>query len=280
MPVSAQIPCDRECLTGFVDEYLAAMVAHDASQARFYRTARFTENTVELPLTEGLWFTASSITGPRFYAADPDYGEVAFWGIVTERIQESAETHTPETRPALLTLRLRIFNRRIYEAESLVVRGIDPAQISFPPAPNLAPSERIPRDKLIQSTHQYLDAVESGSLARVPFSGTCKQSLYSRADAKNQACLQRVETRAGQVTAIRPRRVQLIDEERGLSFGIHLYQYRNAGRDAVPRTMATAEMLFISRGEIQRIHSMELALPYGSTHGWELAQEPPSARPR
>ena len=34
--------CDRECLEGFVDQYLAAMVAHDPSRAPFAENARYT----------------------------------------------------------------------------------------------------------------------------------------------------------------------------------------------------------------------------------------------
>jgi hypothetical protein len=36
--------CDRACLEGMVNQYLAAMVAHDASKAPFAKNAVFTEN--------------------------------------------------------------------------------------------------------------------------------------------------------------------------------------------------------------------------------------------
>ena len=54
-------PCDRVCLEGIADQYLEAMVEHDASKAPFADNVIFTENTVKLPLTEGLWFTASDL---------------------------------------------------------------------------------------------------------------------------------------------------------------------------------------------------------------------------
>ena len=37
-------PCDRACLEGIADRYLAAMVAHDATKAPFAKNFVFTEN--------------------------------------------------------------------------------------------------------------------------------------------------------------------------------------------------------------------------------------------
>ena len=41
-------PCDRACLQGHIDQVLAAMIAHNPGQLAFSRTARYTENGVEL----------------------------------------------------------------------------------------------------------------------------------------------------------------------------------------------------------------------------------------
>ena len=57
----ASIPCDRACLEGTVDKYMAAMLKHEASRTLFAENVRFTENGVELPFgNEGLW---SSMVG-------------------------------------------------------------------------------------------------------------------------------------------------------------------------------------------------------------------------
>lgn len=60
-PAQKSGPCDRACLEGFADQYLAAMVARDASRAPFAKNLIFTENAVVLPPTEGLWFTPSGL---------------------------------------------------------------------------------------------------------------------------------------------------------------------------------------------------------------------------
>jgi len=40
----AEPACDRACLEGFVDQYLAALVASDPSKLPLARNARYTEN--------------------------------------------------------------------------------------------------------------------------------------------------------------------------------------------------------------------------------------------
>ena len=57
---NANAQCDRQCLEGFVNQYLAAMVAHDASKAPFAPKAKYTENAKVLAFpkpSEGLWST-------------------------------------------------------------------------------------------------------------------------------------------------------------------------------------------------------------------------------
>ena len=61
-PVGAGIApaCDRACMTGHVDRYLAALVRHDPSGLPLNRDVKFTENTARLTVgKEGLWVAAS-----------------------------------------------------------------------------------------------------------------------------------------------------------------------------------------------------------------------------
>jgi hypothetical protein len=46
-------------MTGLVDRYLAAMVKHDPSGLPLAKGVRYTENTVEIQVGEGLWVGAS-----------------------------------------------------------------------------------------------------------------------------------------------------------------------------------------------------------------------------
>jgi len=106
--------CDRSCLEGIADQYLAAMVAHDASKAPFAKNLIFTENTVKLPPTEGLWFTSSGLGNFKFYLCDLQEGQVAWVGIAKEH-----------DKPVILSVRLKVVNRQITEAESIVIRDLN-----------------------------------------------------------------------------------------------------------------------------------------------------------
>src|SRR6202035_2755303 len=84
-PVGAGVapPCDRTCMTGMVDRYLAALVHHDPSGLPLNRDVRFTENTARLKVgSEGLWVAASELpSGFRIYVVDAGAGQVGFYGV-------------------------------------------------------------------------------------------------------------------------------------------------------------------------------------------------------
>src|SRR6478752_166643 len=59
--------CDRACLEGIAEKYLAGMLAHDPSKAPIAKGTRYTENAVTLPLPDGLWRNVDSIGKYRLY---------------------------------------------------------------------------------------------------------------------------------------------------------------------------------------------------------------------
>ena len=70
--------CDRQCLVDLMKNYLAALVKHDPAAVPFDKDVKFTENTANIPVGDGLWVTASG--GPtefQIYAADPVMQQVA-----------------------------------------------------------------------------------------------------------------------------------------------------------------------------------------------------------
>ena len=76
-PVAAD--CDRQCLRGFITQYLDAMVAHTPGALPVAASVRFTEDTVDMKLGDGLWKAASKIsTHPglhyRVVAVDEELG--------------------------------------------------------------------------------------------------------------------------------------------------------------------------------------------------------------
>ena len=69
--------CDKPCLNGIADRYLAALVAHDPAKAPMAPNAKFTEQAKALAVGEGLW--KSAVEGPTTFkipVADPVAGQI------------------------------------------------------------------------------------------------------------------------------------------------------------------------------------------------------------
>ncbi len=48
-------PCDRACLSGFVDQYLDAVLKHDPKLVPLTKNVKYTENGQRLDPGDGLW---------------------------------------------------------------------------------------------------------------------------------------------------------------------------------------------------------------------------------
>ena len=67
--------CDRDCLRGFLSTYLEALAAHNPAALPVAKKVRFTEDSVEIHLGDGLWKTASRIRPYRQDVLDTRAGE-------------------------------------------------------------------------------------------------------------------------------------------------------------------------------------------------------------
>jgi hypothetical protein len=109
---AAAADCDRDCLRGFIMQYLDALVAHKPNALPLSDQVRFTEDSVEMHLGDGLWKGASRIRDYRQDVLDVRQGVAA-----TQVVVEEAGS------PALLTLRLKVANKKITEIETMVTRS-------------------------------------------------------------------------------------------------------------------------------------------------------------
>src|SRR5262247_3763622 len=100
--------CDRACLENVIDQYLKAVVAHDASKLPLSEDVKYSENYQMLKIGDGFWKTAEGLGNYRHIFADPEFGQVAMMGTMRE-----AGTNI------LLSLRLRVELGRITEVESV-----------------------------------------------------------------------------------------------------------------------------------------------------------------
>ena len=127
-PAEAQTSCDRACLRTILDQYMNAVVKHDAAAAPLAVGLRQTENAINVRPGNGTWKTVTAIgkVGRKYF--DPVSGQAGYFGTV----EEGAET-------ALVTLRLRVENKQITEAEWYIARPNDPG-LSGPRQAGAAPA--------------------------------------------------------------------------------------------------------------------------------------------
>ncbi len=284
--------CDRACLEGIADQYIAAMVAHDASKAPFAKNLIFTENTVKLPPTEGLWFTASGLGDYKFYICDLQEGQVAWTGIAKEH-----------DKPVLLSVRLKVVNRRITEAESIVLRDVNErnlANLKSPPpgfTETLAPSERVSRQEMLRMPDIYFEALDKLNDSAIPWDKdgyriengmvTCgtipgaappSPGLPASRSCKNPDG--KIPPMLKTIYNVRPRRTPVVDEERGLTWGLYCFNHRGLATIKMPdgsvqpsyaptpSTMPFADMFKTKNGKIRGIFAIGTMLPYGIGDGW------------
>src|SRR5438132_11749050 len=109
--VLAAANCDRACLKTTLDQYLAAVVKHDPAAAPLLVAFRQTENAVVQRLGTGAWKSITGLGKVQRRYLDPVSGQAAYFGIIEET-----------AGPAIATLRLKIDDRKITEAEWIIAR--------------------------------------------------------------------------------------------------------------------------------------------------------------
>src|ERR1700677_1345333 len=293
----AQSTCDRACLTGILDQYLNAMVANNEKAAPVAPDVKYTENTARLPLNEGLWFTAAGLTNYKIVLVDPDASAAAFIGVVTEHMPPGQAP-----RNTLLALRVKVAKRQITEAEAVVVRNVNERNMANLQTPRpalletLTVAQRRPRADLIKISNLYFDAIEQSSGTVAPFDDNCNRLENGMrtagpplpgagADARpSQRCADGMNSGVFKViTGIKPRRVLVVDEEKGLTFGVYMFQHKGLTQITMkdgstrpapyfvgtPVTMPMAEVFKIVKGNIREVEAIGVQIPYGLGPGWE-----------
>jgi len=283
--------CDRACLNGFVDELLAAMVAHDPSRLPLSREVKYTENGQLLKLGDGFWGTAGGLPTYKIYADDPQAGQAMFMGVMQEN-----------GVPVIFSVRLKVELHRISEIEVIISRK-EPGSLARPenlvtPNPIFAetvpPAQRRSRQNMIAIANSYFNAIEKGHASFVPFDANCNR-IESGVQTTNNAalatspdsvlgmgCADQIKTRNFQPdTLIRDRRFAVIDEERGLVLVLGFFDHDATLRSytladgrtvkqtrTAPWTWEIAEMFKIQDGKIMRVEALVNPAPYGMKAGW------------
>jgi len=282
--------CDRACLNGIADQYLAAMVAHNPSSLPLAKSAKFTEDGVTLELGDGLWATASGLGKYKLYFAEPAAGAVGVFALVQEN-----------GTPAILELRLKVVNRKITEIETLVARKettnflntdnlTEPRPIFLE---SVSPTDRPPRQEMTSLVSKYFDGIEQGNGDIVPFDKdcvriengiqTCPGSASSPLGALS--CGAQLSTKIfTYIYTISPRRFPIVDSERGLVLAIVRFNHP-ATQQTVdvpghgkmtmwkystwPNSTEIAELFKVQDRKIKEISAVIVTQPYKAPTGWE-----------
>jgi hypothetical protein len=284
--------CDRACLHGIMDDYLAALVAHDPHRLKTTSDVKFTENTNRMALGDGLWQTAAALGTFKLYLEDTETSQAAFYGS----IKENGLT-------ALLGVRLKEHGRRLAEIETFVVRqasgvhGTFDALVTAPPEweQSLPANERASREDLMHAANQYFNGIEQGNGNIVPVADDCIRIENGVQTAPMHATDTRPAMTISEsfnthmfdyIHEVTNRRFQLVDPERGLVYVLALFQHPgnikpqlNAAPGPVapthgfnlssyPNTTQIIETFQVRGGKIHRIFAYVSLLPYRQQPGW------------
>ena len=294
---SVSADCDRQCLYGFVDQYLAELVAHDPARLGWSAGVQFTENNVTLRVGDGLWGTLTGRGADDLRAADPKSGQVAYFGVVDERGNQ-----------AFFALRMKIEDRAITEVETIVDRkGYGPGPFGDPgtlkPVPvlleDVAVAHRRPRERMISLADGYFNTLQlnDGTLF-TQFADDCSRrenGVWTANDPHPDPQANSSLSSYGKISCeagfklgnyrwddrLRDRRFPLVDEEKGLVLAAGFIDH--TGRlgtytttDGVkhespmksPHSFCLLEMFKIVDGKIRHAEAVFITVPYDMPSPW------------
>ena len=76
--------CNRACLEDVINQYLAALVAHDPKRLPLSADVMYSENDQVMQVGDGFWKTAEGLGNYKHIFADPEFGQVAYMGTMRE----------------------------------------------------------------------------------------------------------------------------------------------------------------------------------------------------
>jgi len=292
-------PCDRGCLVGFMDRYMNAIYKKDQKLVPpLAIDYRMTENTGIVSIGEGaLWRRTMEPTTFNLHAADPVNGQVGLQARVTMQGQNT-----------LISVRLKIDRGKIQEIEHLWAGNIQPQANELLTTPratlttDIPPAQRTSRDILIWAANSYFDALEGDNGKIAAFAKDCTRHENGYRTVNNPppggrnmpgpnipppgsegarfsmlTCEQQIsEGTFSYMKHIRPRRVLIVDEQKGIvsvwALFIHDGTRRNAPLNSPPgmlQNLVTVETFGIRGGLIHEVEVFPfVTLPYGLGDGW------------
>lgn len=284
--------CDRSCLNGFVDKFLAALLAHDPSKLPHTADLKYSENNVMLKPGDGLWATADGIGSYKIYIDDPEAGEVGYYGVVSE-----------DMHPSIFGMRMKVVHQKVSEIEVIVARRDQPNSPFGNPdnlkekpvfSEDIPADKRLSRAKLISIANSYFDTIQQNTgKIYAPFASDCQRVENGMITANNpdgtgvakQGCEEQLNKGLLIfVTRCRDRRFVVVDQQKGLVLVNGFFDHAGVIThykltDGTPRTVAPPfdrpysfnmfELFKINEdGKIRQIEAVILTVPYHMPTPW------------
>jgi hypothetical protein len=257
--------CDRSCLKTALDRYLDAVVEHNPAAAPLSVGFRQTENAVVRRTGTGLWQSAKALGKLQRRYFDPESGQAGYFGTLEE-----------SSGPAIVTVRLKVEDHKITEAEWVLSRKGDPGiggqaglqanaafndpdyLIAHAPGEHVVPKgERVSRADLIAIANSYFDGLSAHD-------GTIIIAHPGCVRVENGVLTTQRPVQGGSPTdctgsgamanifAVTARRYPIVDEEAGAVLGLVLFE-RKPG--VAMRRNLLSEWFFIEQGKIRSIYA-------------------------
>ena len=262
--------CDRACLKTTIDQYLTAVVKHDPAAAPLFVGFRQTENAVVVRPGTGVWKSVTGLGKMQRRYLDAVSGQAAYFGIVEEG-----------SNPAIVTVRVKVDNRKITEAEWLIARDGDPGLngpatakqasgnvfdtnnlIANPPPERTVPkADRLTREALVAITNSYFDGLTTHDGSIIIAHPGCNRLENGRAmtgaasgrggkNGEPNDCTSGLTNFSAALVAAR--RYPVVDEEAQTVLAIAVFVRRPG---VATRRNVFSEWFFIDNAKIRNIYS-------------------------
>jgi hypothetical protein len=297
------LKCDRVCLENLVEQYLAAVIAHDPDRLPVSKDILYTENDQKVELGDGFWKTVQGRGNYAHIFADPESGQVAYMGTMREA-----------GAPLLMSLRLRVELGRITEIESVYFRpgGGGPNNIADMDKPykpedfwfkSIAPAQQMSRQELIAIADGYFTGLQKNDgkgingTGTYPFTADCHriENGSPTTNAPRQAnlpadgvdlfsmdCMSQFKLGIYYVVQnIHGRRYPVVDRERGIVWAHAVFDQGTVSKGVLsdgrphefpmfnrPSSILVIEAFLIENGKIRRVEMVGPSVSYHLNSPW------------
>ena len=264
--------CDRACLKGMITKYVDAMVAHDPSRLPLAAGVRFTEDSQELKLGDGLWKTVTKKGDFR-----QDYIDLK------KQIAASHVMLFEENAQILYSVVLRVADKKITGIETLVDRitptsRFKPDSLEKPLVGMSDPppaGKRMPRPEMVRIAMYYPEGLRIGSFvtAKTPFAKEAYRvengtfiagqggPRPNSPDILTQKIILHPDVKAS---------VAAVDEEEGIV--LLWMNFGDTNSYGPGNALVTFEAFKVWGGEIHAINAFFRTLPKDTQRGWPSAE--------